>query len=98
MAKNVVVVSQSHTLLHNSSFNMTRAAAILLVAAALARAHGDHAHNIQSRADDESLSYAERHVRISISMVELGLARALELELELRAQQGLTPDGCGAPY
>lgn len=43
---------------------MTRALVLLLVAA-LARAHGDHAANIQSRADDESLSYAERHVRTS---------------------------------
>jgi hypothetical protein len=34
----------------------------LLVLCALARAHGDHAAAIQARADDESLSYAERQV------------------------------------
>ncbi|BEI82513.1 hypothetical protein CcaverHIS002_0303810 [Cutaneotrichosporon cavernicola] len=34
----------------------------LLLLSALAHAHGDHAAAIQSRADDESLSYAERHM------------------------------------
>ncbi|GMK56623.1 hypothetical protein CspeluHIS016_0304630 [Cutaneotrichosporon spelunceum] len=34
----------------------------LLLLSALAHAHGDHAAAIQVRADDESLSYAERHM------------------------------------
>lgn len=42
---------------------------LLLLAAAGAHAHGDHGHNgLLERADDESLSYAERHVRIAGSV------------------------------